>query len=182
MARPGSGTETAAMHGADEQLIRELANDVRATRDLMIRDKESTMRLLYIVSAAIFGGETARKIFHMESIIQDPNVQGLIREWKDEGRAEGRDEGRAEGRITGRAEGRAEGRITGRAEGHAAGHAAGRTEEARLLLFKVLAKRSVSVTPAVWARIEGETDLARLEQWIDTALSATSIDDVLRDG
>jgi len=32
----------------------------------------------------------------VESIIQDPNVQELIHEWEDEGRAEGRTEGRAD--------------------------------------------------------------------------------------
>jgi hypothetical protein len=39
------------------------------------------MRLLYLVSAVILGSETARRIFHVESIIQDPNVQELIKEW-----------------------------------------------------------------------------------------------------
>jgi hypothetical protein len=32
----------------------------------------------------------------VESIIQDPNVQELISEWEDKGRAEGQVEGRAE--------------------------------------------------------------------------------------
>jgi hypothetical protein len=39
----------------------------------------------------IFGSETARRI-HVESIIQDPNVQELIREWEDKGRDKGRAE------------------------------------------------------------------------------------------
>ena len=45
------------------------------------------MQLLYVVSAAILGSDTARRIFHVESIIQDPNVQELIGEWEDKGRA-----------------------------------------------------------------------------------------------
>ena len=101
----------------------------------------------------------------MESIIQDPNVQELIREWEDKGRAEGRTEGRAEGRTEGRTEGRAE----------------GRADEARSLLLKVLAARSLPVTPDVQARIDREPDLARLESWLEAAVTATAIGDVFRD-
>ena len=89
----------------------------------------------------------------MESIIQDPNVQELIREWEDKGRAEGRTEGRSEGRA----------------------------DEARSLLLKVLAARSLPVPPDVRARIDGEPDLARLESWLEAAITAPSIGDVFRD-
>jgi len=109
----------------------------------------------------------------VESIIQDPNVQELIREWEDKGRAEGRTEGRAEGRTEGRAEGRTEGRSEGREEG--------RADEARSLLLKVLAARSLPVHPDVRARIEREPDLARLESWLEAAVTATAIGDVFRD-
>ena len=105
----------------------------------------------------------------MESLIQDPNVQELIREWEDKGRAEGRTEGRAEGRTEGRAEGRAEGRTEGRAT------------EARLLLHKVLAARSFAVPPDVRTRIESESDVTRLESWIEAAVTAPSLGDVFRD-
>lgn len=77
----------AAMRGADEAFVRELADEVRTDRRLSKRDRRSTMQLLYVVSAAILGSETARRIFHVESIIQDPNVQELISEWEDKGRA-----------------------------------------------------------------------------------------------
>ena len=79
-----------AMQGADEGFVRTLAKEVRTDRHLTQRDRESTMQLLYVVSAAILGVETARRIFHVESIIQDPNVQALINEWEDKGRVEGR--------------------------------------------------------------------------------------------
>ena len=85
----------------------------------------------------------------MESIIQDPNVQELIREWEDKGRTQGRSEGRA--------------------------------DEARSLLLKVLAARSLPVPPDVRARIDGEPDLARLESWLEAAITAPSIGDVFRD-
>ena len=81
----------------------------------------------------------------MESIMQDPNVQDLIREWEDKGRVEGR------------------------------------ADEARSLLLKILAARSLLVTPDVRARIDGESDLARLESWIEAAVTAASIGDVFRD-
>src|SRR5262249_31494578 len=130
-----------AMQGADEAFVQSLADEVRTDRSLAKRDRRSTMQLLYVVSAAILGVETARRIFHVESIIQDPNVQELIREWEDKGRAKGRVEGRVEGRAEGQVEGRA--------------------VEARLLLHKVLAARSFPVTPDVRARIDGESDVAR---------------------
>ncbi|HEY0480374.1 MAG TPA: hypothetical protein VGD37_22800, partial [Kofleriaceae bacterium] len=109
---------------------------------------------LYIVSAAILGIDTARRIFHVESIIQDPNVQELIAEWENKGRAEGRAEGRTEGRA----------------------------DEARRLLLKVLAARSFPVSPDVRARIDGEADVARLEAWLEAAVTAATIGDVFRDG
>ena len=159
----------AAMRGADEAFVRELADEVRTDRGLTKRDRRSTMQLLYVVSAAILGSDTARRIFHVESIIQDPNVQALISEWEDKGRAEGRAEGLVKGRAEGRVKGRAEGRIKGRAA------------EARLLLHKVLAARSFRVTPDVRARIEREPDVARLESWLEAAVTARAIGDVFRD-
>jgi len=84
----------------------------------------------------------------VESIIQDPNVQELIREWEDKGRAEGHTEGRA--------------------------------DEARSLLVKVLSARALQVTPDVQARIDGEPDLARLESWLEAAVTAAAIGDVFR--
>jgi hypothetical protein len=78
----------------------------------------------------------------VESIIQDPNVQELIREWEDKGRV----------------------------------------EEARSTLYRVLALRSLPVTPDVRVRIDGEADIARLAEWHDAAVTAATIGDVFRDG
>jgi predicted transposase YdaD len=94
----------------------------------------------------------------MESIIQDPSVQELIREWEDKGRAEGIVEGRAEGIVEGRAEGCA--------------------LEARVLLRRLLAARSISITPDVRARIDAESDVARLESWVLSAATADTVGDV----
>lgn len=144
----------AAMKGADEEFVRALADEVTADRKMTRRDRRSATQLLYVVSAAILGSDTARRIFHVESIIQDPNVQELIAEWEDKGRAEGRVEGRIEGRVDG----------------------------VRGMLLKVLAARSFSITADVRARIDGELDLARLEAWHEAAITAGSIGDVFRDG
>ena len=81
-----------AMRGADEEFVRSLAAEVRAASELSERDRETTMQLLFLVTAVILGSETAKRIFHMESIIQEPNVQELIREWEDKGHAKGRAE------------------------------------------------------------------------------------------
>lgn len=135
-----------AMHGADEELVRELVDEVRADTGLSDEERATIMQLLYLVTAAMLGRETARRIFHMESIIQDPNIQELVREWEDKGRVEGR------------------------------------AEEARALLLKVLALRSLPVTPDVRARIDGEPDVARLEAWLEAAVTASAIGDVFRDG
>jgi hypothetical protein len=167
-----------AMRGADEAFVREIAQQVLTDRQLTEHDRRSTLQLLYIVTAAILGSDTARRIFHVESIIQDPNVQELISEWADKGRAEGRVEGRAEGR----AEGRVEGRVAGRVEGRVEGQTEGRAAEARLLLHKVLAARRFAVSSDVRARIDGEADVARLEGWLEAAVSAATLGDVFRDG
>jgi hypothetical protein len=162
-----------AMRGADEAFVEALADQVQTDRGLTRSDRQTTMQLLYVVSAAILGSDTARRIFHMESLIQDPNVQELIREWEDKGRAEGLAKGLAKGLARGRVKGRAEGRAQGRTEG--------RTEGARLLLLKVLKARSFPMTRAVRARIDRETDPTRLESWLEAAVTARAIGDVFRD-
>jgi hypothetical protein len=69
--------------------VRSLADEVLTDRGLAERDRRSTMQLLYVVSAAMLGSVTARRIFHVESIIQDPSVQELINEWESKGRVDG---------------------------------------------------------------------------------------------
>jgi hypothetical protein len=67
-------------------------------------------------------------------------------------------------------------------KGREQGREQGRAAEARLLLHRVLAARSFSVTPDVRARIEGEPDVTWLEAWLEAAVTAASIADVFRDG
>jgi hypothetical protein len=80
--------------------------------------------------------------------------------WK-EARALGRDEGLALGRD--------EGRTLGRAEG-----------EARAMLT-VLRSRNISVPDSARERILAERDPARIERWIEKAIIAASLADVLDD-
>lgn len=140
----------AAMRGTGEKFVSALADEVRADRSLAERDRASAMQLLYLVSAAILGSDAARRIFHMESLIQDPSIQELVAEWEDKGRAEGR--------------------------------ATGRVEGIREALYRVLSVRAFGVTPDIRARIDREHDPARLESWLEAAVTARSFGDVFRDG
>jgi hypothetical protein len=129
-----------AMRGADEAFLITVAEALVADRSLTDEDRAHTFELLFTVTSAIFGHDIAWRVFHMESIIQDPNVQRFFKRLKEEGRK----------------------------------------EVARELLFKVLAKRSFEVTSKVRVRIDGEADVARLESWVEAAVSAATIDDVFR--
>jgi hypothetical protein len=64
-----------------------------------------------------------------------------------------------------------------RAQGLAEGRAEGRAES----LLRILDRRAILMTDAHRARIIGCTDPASLDQWLDRALDATTIEDVLTD-
>jgi flagellar biosynthesis/type III secretory pathway protein FliH len=106
----------------------------------------------------------------VESSMLDPNAQLMLREWQAKEFAKGL----AEIFTVGFAE--------SYTKGFTEGIAKGRADEARLLLYRVLAARAIAVTPDARARIEREHDPARLEAWLVAAISARAIGDVLRDG
>jgi hypothetical protein len=166
------------MQGADEAFVQALADEVQSNGRMTKRARKTTMQLLYLVSAAIFGPGTARRIFKVDWLMQDPNVQALIRGWQAEARASALAKGRAEGVAKGRAEGVAKGRAEGVAKGRAEGVAKGRAEEARVALRKVLVARAFRVTEDVRACIDREPRIARLEAWLEAAVTAESISDV----
>ncbi len=58
-------------------------------------------------------------------------------------------------------------------------HEEGRTEEAARCLLAVLRGRSIAVPDAARERIVAERDLARLERWIEKAVVAASLAEVL---
>lgn len=77
---------------------------------------------------------------------QDPSLQEFIRTWQDQGRTPWWIEGWIEGWMN------------------------GRLEEARRPLHRALAVCSVVVTADVPAQIDRETDVARLEAWIEAVV------------
>ena len=83
------------------------------------------------------------------------------------GKAEGRAEGRAEGKAEGRAEGKAEGRAEGRAEG------------LRNSLFRYL-KKHFMLPDDITQKIEGISDIDLLNELMDAAFDASSLDDVIK--
>ena len=69
-----------------------------------------------------------------------------------------------------KAEGRAEGEAVGRAEGEVKGRAE--------MLLRILAARGLEVPADVRERVLSCTDLGQLDAWGDSAVSATSLDEV----
>jgi hypothetical protein len=67
----------------------------------------------------------------------------------------------------------------GRDEGRTEGRAAGRAEEAARNLLTVLRVRGIAVQDAVRERILAETDPTRLERWLERAVLAASVAEVL---
>ncbi len=94
---------------------------------------------------------------------------------RDEGRLDGVRQGRAEGVREGRAEGVREGRAEGVREGRAEGTLEG---EARALL-RVLGRRGIIVDTETEARILATRDLEVLGRWLDRAVDAKTLADVL---
>lgn len=162
---PSGAPFCVAMHGANEAFARKLAQELQADRVMSESDRQNTTQLLYVVVAAILGSNVARRIFHVESIIQDPNVQELIAEWENKGVVRGLSQGRAEGLSQGRAEAFASALV-----------------DARVRLYKVLDARSFFVPPDARARVDCELDRARLESWLEAAVTAASLDDIFRGG
>jgi hypothetical protein len=76
-----------------------------------------------------------------------------------------------------RAEGREEGRVEGRDEGLVEGESKGRAAS----LLKLLAARGLHVDDVARQLIENCRDVATLDRWLDRALVATRIEDVLDD-
>ena len=76
---------------------------------------------------------------------------------------QGRDEGRAEGRKEGRDEGRVEGRVETRAGD----------------VLTVLRVRGIAVPDAVRERVLGQKDPEKLERWLEKAIVAASLAEVL---
>jgi hypothetical protein len=68
-----------------------------------------------------------------------------------------------------------------RAEGRERGLSEGRAVEARAALLRVIARRGFDLPAHVRERIEREKDLARLERWLDDAVTAVRLEDMFQD-
>jgi PD-(D/E)XK nuclease family transposase len=75
----------------------------------------------------------------------------------------------------------AEGKIEGKIEGRIEGEIKGRAEEAAQAVLTVLRVRGIAVPDLARERILAEKDPARLGRWIERAILAASVDDVLKE-
>lgn len=73
----------------------------------------------------------------------------------------------------------AQGRAEGRAEGLTEGLEQGRAKEAARNLLSVLRVRGIAVPDALRERILAQTDAGRLERWLEKAVVATSVSEIL---
>ncbi|MFJ4711946.1 hypothetical protein [Streptomyces sp. NPDC088785] len=78
-----------------------------------------------------------------------------------------------------RAEGRSEGWTEGLAEGRTEGLAEGRAEGEVKAILRILDRRGITVPDDARATITSCTDPDTLDRWLDCAITATTIDDVL---
>ena len=67
----------------------------------------------------------------------------------------------------------------GRSEGRAEGRSEGRAEEAARALLTVFRARGIAVPDAVRERIEAQKDPERLERWLEKAVIAASVTEVI---
>jgi hypothetical protein len=58
------------MHGADPAFLRDLVNDIVASKEFTDETRRLTLGLLFTVAAAPFGHRTARRIFNVYAIMQ----------------------------------------------------------------------------------------------------------------
>ena len=131
-------------------------------------DVKEAFEILKSVSA------TAQERLEAERRITYVRELNAIADYKwDEGMAQGIAIGEAKGRSEGRSEGKAEGRAEGKAEGRAEGQA----EATRALVARQLERKFGPLTPEHQALLDSAT-LAQLEQYADTLLTASFLDEV----
>jgi hypothetical protein len=118
-------------------------------------------RLVYSLLIDSNLSEAARKVIEMQ-----PDMYRLLSDAQRRNFEQGRAEGQAQGRAEGQAQGRAQGRAEGRAEGQAAA------------LLTILARRDLALTEDQRRCITECTDIAKLEQWLDRALTIRSSDEL----
>jgi predicted transposase YdaD len=105
----------------------------------------------------------------LNSVLDEQRAEELMRSYGEElierGRQQGLARGREEGREEGLKQGLAQGRLHGRAEA----------------VLRLLTARGLHVDPAARQRILSCSDVTTLDRWLDRALHATSLSEVLDD-
>jgi hypothetical protein len=106
-----------------------------------------------------------------EAIAMLPQVQ----KWFSESQRKAFIEGEAKGKAEGEAKGKAEGEAKGKAEGEAKGKAEGRAQA----LLMVLDQRRLLMSAAQRHQIAECTDMAKLQRWVEQALTVSSVEELL---
>jgi predicted transposase YdaD len=112
-----------------------------------------------------FGDEQAHAALErvLNSFMQPQRAEALMRTMAEVLREQGHQQGRREGKAEGKAEGLAEGEAKGLAKA----------------LLRLLTSKGMHVDEKSRQRIQGCTDMATLERWLENALSATRLAEVL---
>jgi predicted transposase YdaD len=97
----------------------------------------------------------------------------LFRSLVNQGRAEGEAQGVVRGKIEGKIEGRIEGKIEGKIEGEVLG--------LRTAIVEVLRRRQIPIDAPAQNQLAAVTDAPTLMRFLNRAVTASTLDEVLKD-
>ncbi|EYF05383.1 Rpn family recombination-promoting nuclease/putative transposase [Chondromyces apiculatus] len=101
------------------------------------------------------------------------------REGVELGHRAGHAEGKREGMLEGKREGMLEGKREGMLEGKLEGERAGRIDAKRETLLRLLGRAGLSLTEEERARVQGCSDPAILDRWLENVFGARTVAEVL---
>ncbi len=175
--RPELALLSAMAYGDSDQAIEIVDAALPAFANL--DDKRSGFYLDILYDSV---NEAARRLLEAKMkgyVYTSPFAVKHIQLGRDLGRDEGIKLGRDEGVKLGRDEGVKLGRDEGVKLGRDEGVKLGRDEGVKLALLTVLNARRIDVPEATRERILAETDITRLERWLEQAATASTLADVL---
>ncbi|MCA9648521.1 MAG: hypothetical protein H6712_03285 [Myxococcales bacterium] len=154
--------------GASDERAKRLGAQLEQVASSWGADELQAM-LTYVVS--VFGPESELMDLLFESASKE--ARHMYTTMRDRLLAEGMELGRSQGMALGRMEGMELGRSQGIERGRAEGIAG--------VLERILLRRGLSMTEEQRLRIRGCGDPQRLQQWVDRAITAQSVAEVLVD-